>query len=259
MTWSVFLLEEKLPLPVESLSLLLQEAIGGVAFDYHHTLRTQHGWIARGIEQPVAERLVALLEQQGHPALAKSEDRLVGVEHRFVVANGELREDALLIQENLAGSLRAVPWDALAVVAIGSVPVTREKAVRVREETRGVNKAVLLTTGIPLRQKKAGLVTRFETVKDEGILVHLVVREEPALVLEIRPARFDYHYLGDRIAGTLVENFHLFLDDLARFAGKAYWTDMSRRFRAEGVLEPGFTDEKDFLRYTRWITEKTVV
>jgi hypothetical protein len=259
MTWSVFLLEEKLPLPVESLSRLLQEALGGVAFDYHHTLHTQHGWIARGVEQPVAERLVALLETRGHPALSKREDMLVGVERRFVVASGELREDALLIQENLAGSLRAVPWDALAVVALGSVPVTREKAVKVREKTRSVNKMILMTTGIPLRTKKTGLVTRFEKVEDEGILLHLVVLEDPALVLEIRPVRFDYHYLGDRIAGTPAENFRLFLDDLARWAGKAHWTDMSRRFLQEGVLEPPFTDEKDFLRYTRWITEKTMV
>ena len=259
MTWSVFLLDEQLPLPVESLSHILQEGMGGIALDHHHTLHIQHGWIARGVEQPVAEHLVALLEARGHPALAKREDGLVGVERRFVVTSGELREDALFIQANLAGSLRAVPWDSLAVVSIGSVPVTREKAVKAREETRGLNKAVLMTTGIPLRTKKTGLVTRFETVRDEGILVHLVVREESALVLEIRPARFDYHYLGDRIAGTPAENFQLFLDDLARLSGKAHWTDMSRRFLQEGILEPPFTDEKDFLRFTRWITEKTVV
>jgi hypothetical protein len=259
MTWSVFLLDEKLPLPVESLSHILQEGMGGIALDHHHTLHLQHGWIARGVDQPVAERLVALLEDRGHPALSKREDRLVGVERRFVVTGGELRTDALLIQENLAGSLRAVPWESLAVVALGSVPVLRERAVKVREETRGVNKMVLMTTGIPLRTKKAGLVTRFEKVEDEGILLHLVVLEDPALVLEIRPVRFDYHYLGDRIAGTPAENFRLLLDDLARFAGGAHWTDMSRRFLQQGILEPEFTDEKDFLRYTRWITEKTVV
>ncbi len=259
MTWSVFLLDEKLPLPVETLSLVLQEAMGGIALDHRHTLNLQHGWIARGVEQPVAEQLVALLEERGHPALAKREDRLVGVERRFVVTSGELRESALLIQENLAGSLRAVPWERLAVVSIGSVPVTREKAIRVREETRSVNKMVLMTTGIPLKKKKTELVTRFEKVEEKGILVHLVAMEDPALVLEIRPVRFDYHYLGDRIAGTPAENFILFLDDLARFAGGAHWTDMSRRFREGGILEPEFKDEKDFLRYTRWIIEKTVV
>ncbi len=258
MTWSVLLLEEKLPLPAETLSHLLQKAIGGVALDFHHTIRTQYGWIARGLTQEVAEHLILLLKEAGLPARAKRDDEMVYLERRFLMTNGALREDAFNFQETLAGDERAVPWESLAVVSIGSVPLARQKAVRARVETRKVNKAVLMTTGIPIKQKKKGMATTFETVKDEGILLHLVVMEEPALLLETRPSRFDYHYLGERARETPAENFRLLLTDLARWGKKAHWTEMARRFAKEGTLEPGFSDERDFLRFTRWITEKTM-
>ena len=258
MTWSVLLRGEELPLPVDVLSPILKQMLGGVALDYVHTIRTRYGWVARGLEQQAAETLAGSLEQHGFPALLKQDGGLINLEQRFVVTRAELREDALYFQETLAGGLRAIPWGHLKVVALGSVPVTKEKAVKARVETKGVNKAILMTTGIPIRTKKQEMQTRFETVQDEGVLLHLVNLEDPALVLEIRPTRFDYQYLGDRATGDPAKDLRLLLTDLARYGKGAHWTDMVRRYAKDGTLEPDFTDEKDFLRYTRWITEKTV-
>jgi hypothetical protein len=258
MTWSVLLLEERLPLPVDVLSPILQEHLGGVALDYVHPIRTQYGWLVHGLEEAAAEALVGSLGQHGFAAIRKQEDDLVDLDQRFVVTRGALAEDALYFQETLAGAQRGLSWDGLRIVALGSVPETMERAVRARVETKGVNKAILMTTGIPIRTKKQEMQTRFKTVHQEGVLLHLVFLEDPALVLEIRPARFDYSYLGDRVTGDPTKDLRLLLTDLARRGKAAHWTDMSRRYAKDGVLEPAFADEKDFLRYTRWITEKTV-
>lgn len=259
MTWSVLLRGERLPLPVDVLSPILQEILGGVALDYVHTFRTQYGWLARGLEQHAAEALLGSLEQHGFPALLKQDGDLIDLVQRFVVTNGAMKEDALYYQETLAGNHRGLPWDHLRVVALGSVPVKKEKAVRAWVKKKGVNKAILMTTGIPIHTKKQEIQTRFETVLEEGILLHLVFLIDPPLVLEIRPARFDYSYLGDQVTGDPAKDLRLLLTDLARWGRAAHWTDMSRRYAKDGVLEPNFADEKDFLRYTRWITLKTMV
>lgn len=259
MTWSVLLIEERLPLPIDVLSPILQEHLGGVALDYVHTIRTQYGWLARGLEEAAAEALVGSLGQRGFSAVRKQEDGLVDLDERFVVTRGTLAEDALYFQETLAGAERGLPWEDLRVVALGSVPVTRDRAVRARVETKGVNKAILMTTGIPIRTKKQEMQTRFEKEEEAGSLLHLVFTGVPPLVLEIRPARFDYAYLGDRVTGDPAKDLRLLLTDLARRGKAAHWTEMTRRYAKDGVLEPDFADEKDFLRYTRWITEKTMI
>jgi hypothetical protein len=259
MTFSVLLREERLPLPVDLLSPVLQETLGGVALDYVHTIRTRHGWLAHGLEQSAAEALCATLEQHGFPALLQRDGDLPDLEQRFVVTSGAMKEDALYFQETLAGDLRGLPWELMKIVALGSVPMAREKAVRSLVRSKGVNKKILMTTGIPIRKKKKKLETQFETVRDRGMLLHLVFLIDPPLILEIRPTRFDYSYLGDRATGDPAHDFRILLVDLARNGRAAHWTDMSRRYAKEGILEPEFTDEKDFLRYTRWITLKTVV
>ena len=263
MPWSVFLLNEDLPLPAGAIGRLVQQSAGGVALDHSQRLKLRYGWVAQGLEEGQADALVALLGSNGLPALKKDEGRLVKLERKFKVHRALLLEDALHLPVGLTTTeLQAAPWDGVSVVSLGKV-VTRKtkevsspsgKAAAVR--SLGMLGATMLT-GIPMRilpgppkVERAAL----EEVVEERILIHLIFASPP-FVVEIRPKEFDYSYLGPRLAGTSRENFVLLLEDLARFAAGAHWTGITRTFLETGNLAPDFKDENDFLRFNQWITE----
>ncbi len=257
MPWSVFLVDENLPLPAQALAKVMREALGGVILDHVGRIRIHHGWIARGLEEPEAGRLVDLLQAGGFPALKKSEDRLIPLDRKFGIKKALLEEDALRFQADLKGGMESAPWPSLTVVSAGTVKTVRREQVTEKREKLGLNMGLLIVTGIPLPKVKTETRTTTVQVEDEKVLIHLIFAGA-GRVLEIRPTEFDYGYLGGRLAGTSRENLFLLLEDLRRLATEAHVTDLTKDFLATGKLEPEFKDDRDFLLFDRWIVEKTV-
>jgi hypothetical protein len=262
MPWSVFLLEEVLPLAAGKIGRLVQQAAGGVALDHAQRVKLHYGWVAQGLGEGQADALVALLGSSGLPALKKDEGRLVKLEKKFKVHRALLLEDALHLPVGLTTEFQSTPWQGISVVSLGNVVSRSVKGVAAPPGKSaaawgvGLLGATVLT-GIPLplfhhppQVKRQAL----EEVVEEAILIHLIFARPP-FVVEIRPREFDYGYLGERLAGTSRENFVLLLEDLARLAAGAHWTRISRTFLETGKLAPDFKDDHDFLRFNQWITE----
>lgn len=256
MQWSVFLQDEARPLPGQEIAKLLFELAGGVVLDHVQRLRIHHGWVARGLDESMAGRLVESLGAKGFPAMMKSEDRLVPIDRKIRVHKANLLDDALHLQADLQGNMKSVPWPTLTVVSAGCVKTVKQERVPEAKKKLGLNVPVLLATGIPLPKVKKGKTITVE-VEEEKILIHLIFAASGG-VIEIRPTEFDYGYLAGRLAPTSQENLLLLVEDLQRLATSAHFTDMTTAFLATGKLEPEFKDDKDFLFFNRWITEKTV-
>jgi hypothetical protein len=242
MPWSVFLQDERLPLPGEKIGRLVQQVVGGVVYDHTQQVNIHHGRVARGLEE--------------------DEERLVRVEKRFRAHRALLLEDALHFPIGLTGELKAAPWSSVLVVSIGSVVFRDRKEVRATRGNANVGLGIGLiaasvATGIPIRMFPRRVKLQrasFKEVIEEAILVHIIF-DRPSFVVEIRPKGFDYGYLGPRLATTSRENLVTFLEDLVRLAASAHWTLMSRTFLETGKLAPDFKDDKDFLRFSQWIAE----
>jgi hypothetical protein len=256
MPWSVFLIDEKLPLPAPAIAKLLGEVVGGLAFDHLQHIRIHHGWVARGLEEPDAGRLVELLHAGGIPAMKKSEDRLIPLDRKFRVRKALLQDDALHLQTDLRGTTEPAPWPTLTVVSAGLVKTVSQEQVTETKKRVGFNVGMTLATGIPFPKIKKETTTTNVQVEEEKVLVHLLFAGTRGIV-EIRPTEFDYGYLGARRASSSQENLLLFLQDLRRLAPGAHFTEMTSAFLATRKLEPAFKDDKDFLFFNRWITEKT--
>ncbi len=265
MPWSVFLLDEVLPLAAGKIGRLVQQAAGGIALDHTQRVKLHYGWVAQGLGEGQADALVALLGSSGLPALKKDEGRLVKLEKKFKVHRALLLEDALHLPVGLTTEFQSTPWQGISVVSLGNVVSRSVKGVSAQSGKSavawGVGSVGLLgatvLTGIPMfHLPGAPEVKRqaLEEVVEEAILIHLIFARPP-FVVEIRPREFDYGYLGPRLAGTSRENFVLLLEDLARHAAGAHWTRMSRTFLETGKLAPDFKDDHDFLRFNQWITE----
>jgi len=263
MPWSVFLQDERLPLPGEKIGRLVQQVVGGVVYDHTQQVNIHHGRVARGLEEGQADALVELLRSSDLPALKKDEERLVRAEKRFRAHRALLLEDALHFPIGLTGELKAAPWSSVLVVSIGSVVFRDRKEVRATRGNAniglgiGLKIAASVATGIPIRMFPRRVKLQrasFKEVIEEAILVHIIF-DRPPFVVEIRPKGFDYGYLGPRLATTSRENLVTFLEDLVRLAASAHWTLMSKTFLETGKLAPDFKDDKDFLRFSQWIAE----
>jgi hypothetical protein len=258
MLWSVFLCDEVLPLPVELLAQCLHDVLGGVTYDHMQRLRLHYGWLARGVTEDVADRLLGAVEAAGLAASKKRQAELLGDLKRLMVQKALLLDDAFHVQTGLAGQMSSIAWPSLSVVSVGSVPTLRQEATRVEamKVKVGFSLVGFAATGMPLPRVKKVTETRFQQVPEEGILVQLVFAAE-RLLLEMRPKQFDYGCLGPRLQSQSAQNFRSFLGDLQRLASAAHWSEVSRAFLETGKLEPDFKDEKDFLRFTSWIAETT--
>ena len=227
MPWSVFLQDERLPLPAEKIGRLVQQVVGGVIYDHAQQVNIHHGRVARGLEEGKADELVALLGANDLPALRKDEERLVKVEKRFRVHRALLLEDALCFPVALTGDLNRAPWSSVSVVSIGSVVFRSRKEVGATRGNIGLGIGLIaasVTTGIPIRMFPRPFKverTSFKEVIEEAILVHIIF-DRPPFVVEIRPKGFDYGYLGPRLATTSRENLVTFLEDLVRLAASAH-------------------------------------
>ena len=257
MSWSVFLLDETLPIPAQAVGKLVQRAVGGIVYDHSQRLKLHYGWIAENLDQNKADELLELLAHNGLPAFKKPEERLVNLKQKFAVRKARLLEDAFYIPTDLMGELKPIPWTALSVVSIGSVPTFRQEAVLEKKKRGGLNVGLFVVTGIPVPKVKNVSKTVYHRITEEGVLIHLLFAQA-GFVVEIRPPHFNYEYLGDRLAQTSRENFVLFLQDLERLAAGAYWSEISRTFIETGELKPDFKSDKDFLCFNQWITEKTM-
>ncbi|MBN1586476.1 MAG: hypothetical protein JW937_03490 [Candidatus Omnitrophica bacterium] len=256
MPYSVFLKDESFPLPIEPVSRVLHQVLGGVMLDYFPQLKLHYGWIAKDLDLSTADALLAALESAGFPALKKEDSEPKGALQLYAVKKAELKEDFLYAQIGITEALTSVPWHSLSIVSIGSVPITKQKSVVGEAKKHSINWGVTALTGIPVSKTKTVKTTRFENVSEQGVLIHLIFAQEKIL-LEIRPTAFNYAYLKERLATNSRENFKTLLQDLQRFATQACWTRVSRKFLETGELKPDFVDAKDFLRYNSWILEKS--
>ena len=264
MSWSVFIRDETLPLRAPPIAKLVREAAGGVVLDIVQRIRSHYGWVAQGLEEGQAARLVDLLEAAGQPALRKPEERLVPIEKRVVVHKALLREDGLHVPVNLRGDLRAIPWQEVSVVSAGKVAwIEEEKAHEPRSAGQVAGDLLaagaFLATGIPVRRLRGGRDPKpaVERVEREAVLVHLIVAAERT-ALEVRPPEFDFGYLGDRLAPRSRDNLLLFFGDLLRLAAAAHFTEQTLKFLEGGDLGRPFESVKDFQAFNRWIVEKSL-
>lgn len=262
MSWSVFLRDESLPLPIQEIARLAREVTGGVVLDHAQRIRRSYGWIAGGLEEPQAGRLVESLEAGGFPALKKSEDRLVPLEKKFKTHKALLLDEGLSVQADLRGEMVTMPWQELSVVSAGKVLTFQDEKVSETEGaalnvTEVLSAGAFLVTGLPIPTLKTKVKTATKQVERSSVLIHLVFAAADT-VIEIGAGEFDYSYLGARLAPTSRENLLLFLGDLRRLAGGAHFTDMTVAFLETGRLGHEFHGEKDFLSFNRWIVEKTV-
>jgi hypothetical protein len=254
MPWSVFLAQEKLPLPVGQIGRWLKEAIGGSAQDHAQRVNLQHGWVARGLEEGAADRAVSVLESNGLAALKKDEARLLKLERSLVVRKAKLLPDGLHLPLGAGGALAAQPWPEVSLVSIGSVVSRHREQVAGTRTKMGLNVGLFAATGVPLPKRVTVKSTVSKEVIEESVVIQLILARLP-LAVEIHPKEFDYSYLESRLSRTSRENLMVLLEDLERLAGGSHWTGISRTFLATGKLEPDFKDERDFLRFNQWIAE----
>jgi hypothetical protein len=248
-THSVLLRTEEFPFPTSEYGRLLQDMLGGIAYDHMARMNRSFGWVAAGLEADVASRLAASFEARGVPAVVREDASFSAERPRLTVSQADLTPASFIVHPE-ASETREIPWGEVTLISLGNVPRERPRIGAKRE-------SIFVSGGGTQPAPRAPLLSTARRVNEKGALLHAWVRA-PACVVSIRPEDFFYDYLRDRRRQVCGENLSLLIDDLRRLAGGAYWPPLSREYVETGEPSHHFGSEHEFSRYNYWVHEAFV-
>lgn len=200
----------------ETLVPILALIPGITAIDARVRLHDLPGVIPEHLDQETSDLLVAKLHEAGVEAAAVPEEELPKFARRPTVHHVRCLADGLEFI-GLGGAAESVlPWEEVALVSIGDVPVDR-----------GQHEVAAPTTLV----YSAPGVHGSETISKGAHGPEMwLVREEPFQAWNIDHLEMNYEYLGDLKSTSAMANFRIFAEDLADHAQAAYFTPSARAF-----------------------------
>jgi hypothetical protein len=225
----------------------LAAELGMVAYDVIAAFNRSRVLPFESLPDAKAEAAAALLEARGVPAAAVAADLLPPDPQVFAVRNADALEAGLDVQTDLAGHMRTVPWERVAVLSAARMTASRQVSTgpRVSPAARG-------SSGM-------GMGLRFPRIK----MPRKEKRSETCEVLALLPAAaavemrfhsngFNFDYLAGRLSSSARENIRTFGRDLVERASGARVAPGLRALVEEGLNPPEMSSD-EFRRYNRWL------
>jgi hypothetical protein len=174
------------------------------------------GILPERLDAETADRLVTQLRSAGVNAVKAAESDVPRLEHRPTVHHLRCVSGGLEFVGAGGTRERVLPWEELALVSIGVVPVDRS-----HHEIPKPTAVIHAAPGIHGAQT--------DTHAAHGPEMWLV-REEPFQAWRIDHLAMNYEYLGERISTSAAANFQLFAQDVANHAASTYLTPSARAY-----------------------------
>jgi len=208
------------------------------------------GVLAEGIPAPQAHRLAELLRAARVPAFALDEARVPRVERELpMIRVYDVRDDALWVQSDAAGTVRPVPWQALA----GGF-CTKMRVVRGGPPELEVQHRVYYAGNGPVVDRRVYRAARRppEPAADCTLLVQGNSGRLYSMRFSEREAR--YAYLGRRQRPSAALNFSLLLADLIARCPHGFFPQSTREVAAGRRHRVARLRTKaDYERYLKWV------
>ncbi len=192
------------------------------ALDFMVAARRNWGVVAEALPAVDAEKMAAELTAEGLDSVAVPQSLLETPEEPALLGKAELTGDGFDV---VSGPAHLAPerlnWTRLAVIAAAALATSERKTVTEGADlgAKAVRLGLTLATGIPLPMG-GGEKKRVIESHDRLLLVDLLF-VEPARVLRVEAARFDYALLGDKMLHGAEVNFSLLLAELSARAPRA--------------------------------------
>uniref|UniRef100_A0A7C4QGL2 Uncharacterized protein n=1 Tax=Schlesneria paludicola TaxID=360056 RepID=A0A7C4QGL2_9PLAN len=164
-----------------------------------------------------AAELVRLLDGVGWRAASVADGVLPDLENAMVVHHARFEPEQLVILDLYGAPSEAIPWERIAVLAIGEVP---------GEPTQHYPDAVRpsVVSAAPLPS-----TPRLETPAARQLELWLLTRH-PARAYRLDHRRFNYDCLEERKTASATANFELFARLLSERATSARWTPSTHAY-----------------------------
>jgi len=209
------------------------------------------GILAEGLAPDTATHMVEALGEEGIEAftlpVARVPELLEPVQYRAIF---DADEEALHVQVDAEGTVRALKWDA---VVAGVCTKERFGGRRKVEYGRDVAVAAAGLYGVPApaRLGRRRRVTEVEA----PVMLSLALRDNQGRLhrMTVAPRQVRYAYLGERLTANREANFARFLADVAKWATHAFFPTSYRQVAAGHWTRVVTTVGKvDYENYLRW-------
>jgi hypothetical protein len=211
------------------------------------------GILAEGVSPDAAEHFVRTLTERGVEAFAFPMPALPPVAKELKISRiYGADEEALHIQTDAAGTVKAMTWDRLAAGTCTQERSGGSTGTESRFERRPVMYGV---GGLPaVAWQSVRKTTRRQ--QKPGMLVTLMLRDESgrAYPMSFGERRVRYAYLEDRIQANSTQNLSVFLSDVLRWGRPAFFPAGFRAAaRGDTHHVTRVTGRLEAENYRRWV------
>ena len=201
-------------------------------------------WLARTpglwpwpLDEAAAKALLDGLYDFGVAAEARRVDQFPDLGVPRTIHRAACLDEGLRIEGLRGEPTHWVPWDRIELICAGRIGGGEEGGGA--PQPKWPSAVVSGVRALALRKPRP-LNLRASKTPREPVAEVLAVRREPRVTFRFVENQMNYAYLGDRLRGSSVENFPLFLADLCDRSTDAYLTDSTRSLRE--ARDPGGHD-----------------
>lgn len=261
----VLVLDRDDPLPVPEVGPRMARALGLATADVTRVLRRSRGLVSLGFDAGSARAAIRILSDAGREARAVAEAELRALPPARALRDADPLPSGLAVQELTGGGPAEIPWTRLRMAAVGLVTIRRSRGrgpiAGPADPLSGAGAVLELlapfgpvgaAASMARARPRPPPIAPPEVTETVHVL-DLLIRD-PEDRLRVISSRFDYDYLGERIALTSTENFRTLVEDVSRLAPDALLTGSALSFLEDA--KPGshrFDGIDRFEDYLRWV------
>jgi len=207
--------------------------------------RDAYGVIVEGLTYAQAERISAALDRAGVSQQMVSQQDLPKPGMRRQLRRMECASEGPVIYDPLGRPVNG-QWSDVKLIAAGLVGMKKMQRIekqRVKYRGTGWRGGVVPVVVTDVSEKQVGV---------EKLVMEIYLGREPSR-FRIIADEFQYNYLGDRLRPSFPENFALLVQDVARYAPHAQFSQGVKSLLDDQVTTYGYPTEHAFTEEITWL------
>jgi hypothetical protein len=253
------LLDEEPGVDLRELAKALAKALRCVRYDALNALKQNPYVPFKDLSAEAAENGRTCLDGFGVRAAVLPEEALPAPVRTFAVHNADALGDALHVQTDLAGKMRAIAWTDIEAASVAAVTETSIAhgldGGRIQAGIRAARAAsASMTRGLPSAARAAGPDFKPQSRTDTYELL-CVMPAGKDMEIRFRSDQFNYDYLAERLSTNSDANFRALVEDVLPRATNAIVNSWAQDLVETGALPPSI-DKHRLERLNQWLKLK---
>jgi hypothetical protein len=183
------------------------------------------GILIDNLSKHQAQKIRELLKQQSTDVFIIKHEDMYYPNPLFITRNADCLENHLAITINAYGHIKKITWEHILLISVGRV------------NTMDITREYESLAGKLYSPARVAAPEKVDIKRECDVDLVDIFITDPNQHFRIIAQEFNYDYLGKRLQYSVQNNFHALVNDLTRYATKAYRNKGVEEFLAKGSLK----------------------